>query len=485
MDVVRGDLESLVGVHFTAPTSAVPFVGREVAPRYLASWNMPPTRIGKRRIDDLIDVERDALGFVGAERRFAVVETLVGSACLVTMLIAPPVVPRPAKDEDGPRRISICSVKKFSRTLTAESRMPSMKMSLRASKPRMKKRSPNALPPSPVPSVTPAVREDDLLQLVAFLSSSNSLVSTVIGLWRIEDRLRKFSAKPARCRLYRELPDRRRDPDRARPGRRVRGSGAGLACAACLRARPAATRRARAVAPRSALLRRAFCARPAHRTVTGGNGVLRFRPGDRGDRDQATDRDLARRAAFDNFIRPNSSQSMNAATAALSRYPSRHPRLELLKSRSPTRTLAPVKSSLWSKTADGQTIAKQYPDIDASNYSNIKTSLDFNCLQLKTVIRQINEFQTRCASLGVASEIFGAAAPKNSSPCFKFEQLKPAARARTANRSGAHSGPSRRHGSRRSAQVQTAQVRRCDISGLIIRIGTRRLHQREQLIHRA
>jgi hypothetical protein len=65
------------------------------------------------------------------------------------------VVPRPAKDEPGPRRISTCSVKKFSRTLTPASRTPSRKTSLRASKPRIKKRSPNALPPSPVPSVTP------------------------------------------------------------------------------------------------------------------------------------------------------------------------------------------------------------------------------------------------------------------------------------------------------------------------------------------
>ena len=34
------------------------------------------------------------------------------------MLIAPPATPRPAKVEPGPRRISTCSVKKFSRTLT-------------------------------------------------------------------------------------------------------------------------------------------------------------------------------------------------------------------------------------------------------------------------------------------------------------------------------------------------------------------------------
>ena len=35
------------------------------------------------------------------------------------MLIAPPAVPRPSIVAAGPLRISICSVKKFSRTLTA------------------------------------------------------------------------------------------------------------------------------------------------------------------------------------------------------------------------------------------------------------------------------------------------------------------------------------------------------------------------------
>ena len=69
--------------------------------------------------------------------------------------MAPPVVPRPANVDAGPRKISICSVKKFSRMLTAGSRTPSMKTLLRAAKPRMKKRSPKALPPSPVPSRAP------------------------------------------------------------------------------------------------------------------------------------------------------------------------------------------------------------------------------------------------------------------------------------------------------------------------------------------
>ena len=64
--------------------------------------------------------------------------------------------------------------------LTAGSRMPSMKTSLRASKPRMKKRSPKALPPSPDPNVTPAVERPISRSEVMFLSWSTSLVSTVI-----------------------------------------------------------------------------------------------------------------------------------------------------------------------------------------------------------------------------------------------------------------------------------------------------------------
>ena len=55
-----------------------------------------------------------------------------------------------------------------------------MKMSLRASKPRMKKRSPKALPPSPVPSVTPAVFSNACFSVVAFSSASTSLLRTVM-----------------------------------------------------------------------------------------------------------------------------------------------------------------------------------------------------------------------------------------------------------------------------------------------------------------
>jgi hypothetical protein len=124
---------------------------------------------------------------VGAESRIHVVEALFLLSFLGDDIDRATVVPRPAKEDPGPRRISTCSVKKFSRTLTPGSRTPSMKTSLRASKPRMKKRSPNALPPSPLPSVTPAVLRIACLSVVAFLSSRTSLVSTVIdfGVFRI------------------------------------------------------------------------------------------------------------------------------------------------------------------------------------------------------------------------------------------------------------------------------------------------------------
>ena len=86
-------------------------------------------------------------------------------------------------------------MKKFSRTLTPGSRTPSMKMSLRASKPRMKKRSPKALPPSPVPSVTPAVYRIACFSVVAFLSSSTSLLSTVTVFGVFEQRLGKLARR--------------------------------------------------------------------------------------------------------------------------------------------------------------------------------------------------------------------------------------------------------------------------------------------------
>ena len=132
-------------------------------------------------------------------------------ACLVTMLIAPPAVPRPSMVDDGPLRISICSVKKFSRMLTAGSRMPSTNTSLRASKPRMKKRSPKALPPSPVPMVIPGVVRQGLLEAGGVLVAQHLLRQHRDAARRVDDRLAEISAMPAGwpCRAP---PDRRRDP---------------------------------------------------------------------------------------------------------------------------------------------------------------------------------------------------------------------------------------------------------------------------------
>ena len=120
---------------------------------------------------------------------------------------------------------------KFSRMLTAGSRMPSTKTSLRASKPRMKKRSPKALPPSPVPSVTPAVVRADLLQARGVLVLENFLGEDCDGLRRVDDRLAEFRrSEPirlvGRCGIgIGILIGRLRG--------RLAGAGAGLACAAC------------------------------------------------------------------------------------------------------------------------------------------------------------------------------------------------------------------------------------------------------------
>ena len=179
----------LVGAHFTR-RAAPAIVGGIVAPGDAGVLPHAVDADGERRTDDLVDVEGDAL--VRRRRAWSRLVEVVSVACLVTILSAPPVVPRPSMVDAGPFKISICSVKKFSRMLTAGSRTPSTKMSLRASKPRMKKRSPKALPPSPVPSVTPAVVRATSLRLVAFLSSRTSLVRTVTRLGRVDDRLGEF-----------------------------------------------------------------------------------------------------------------------------------------------------------------------------------------------------------------------------------------------------------------------------------------------------
>ena len=183
------------------------------------------------------------------------------------MLIAPPVVPRPAKDEPGPRRISTCSVKKFSRTLTPASRMPSRKMSLRASKPRMKKRSPKALPPSPVPSVTPAVVSTADFSVVAFLSASTSLVSTVIDLRRVERSARE--TLPDACTRVGLVGRVRIGVGVAVGGRPpALGNGTAATCAGCAR------RAARRSAVRArTLIRRRPCDAAGRGRATGASTV--------------------------------------------------------------------------------------------------------------------------------------------------------------------------------------------------------------------
>ena len=69
------------------------------------------------------------------------------------------------------------------------------KISFRASKPRMKKRSPKAFPPSPEPSVTPAVvrpisRKRRGVLVVQRLSGDNGY-----RLGRIDDRLSEFARR--------------------------------------------------------------------------------------------------------------------------------------------------------------------------------------------------------------------------------------------------------------------------------------------------
>ncbi len=107
---------------------------------------------------------------------------LDSAGCLEIRLIAAPVVPRPPKVELGPFSTSTCSTANTSRDPTPGSRTPSTKMSLRVSKPRTKKRSPKALPPSPVPSVTPGWVRIRSRKVVAPVSRITSLGITVIDL---------------------------------------------------------------------------------------------------------------------------------------------------------------------------------------------------------------------------------------------------------------------------------------------------------------
>ena len=96
--------------HRRQPAAAI--VGGEVALRDVGVLPHAVDADRQRRIDHLIDVEGDAPGAVAGNRRLGIVEVRSVAACLVTMFSAPPVVPRPSMVEDGPLRISICSVKK-------------------------------------------------------------------------------------------------------------------------------------------------------------------------------------------------------------------------------------------------------------------------------------------------------------------------------------------------------------------------------------
>ncbi len=165
--------------------------------------------------------------------------------------------------------------------------------SLRASKPRMKKRSPKALPPSPVPSVTPAVVRADLLEAGGILVVEQFLGQDRDALRRIDDRLAEF-----RRRQTIRLVGRGGIGVRIAVGRRGRG------CAACcgllrlgilLGARGTAQCCAHAQLLGIGLGRRRLLARD--RGIDGDrrqHRVLRLRRRDRCDGDQTADRDFLR-----------------------------------------------------------------------------------------------------------------------------------------------------------------------------------------------
>ncbi len=111
------------------------------------------------------------------------------------MLIAPPAVPRPAKDDPGPRRISTCSVKKFSRTLTpgiAHAVDEDVVAGIEAANEEAVAESVAALAG---PECHAGRVQDACFRLVAFLSASTSLLSTVTRLRRVQQRLGKLARR--------------------------------------------------------------------------------------------------------------------------------------------------------------------------------------------------------------------------------------------------------------------------------------------------
>ena len=107
---------------------------------------------------------------------------------LVTMLITPPVDPRPNSSDDGPFRTSMESMLKVSRLYWPGSRAPSTNRSPRAENPRIVRVSPCA-PPSPALIEIPGTLRTASRRVVMFFSSINSCGTTEIpcGVSWIED----------------------------------------------------------------------------------------------------------------------------------------------------------------------------------------------------------------------------------------------------------------------------------------------------------
>ena len=93
-------------------------------------------------------------------------------------LITPPVEPRPKATEEGPFSTSIDSRKNGSRVYWPRSRIPSMKKSPRAEKPRRVRLSPEN-PPSPAASEMPVTLRSASCTVLAARSSITSRGTTV------------------------------------------------------------------------------------------------------------------------------------------------------------------------------------------------------------------------------------------------------------------------------------------------------------------
>ncbi len=105
---------------------------------------------------------------------------------LLTMLIEPPVDPRPVKADCGPLTTSTCSRLNGSRDCGPRSRTPSTKMSLRALKPRSTRLSPAGVPPSPATTVKPGTLRSTSVNDVAPCCSitSREMIEIVCGMRR-------------------------------------------------------------------------------------------------------------------------------------------------------------------------------------------------------------------------------------------------------------------------------------------------------------